>query len=72
MKRVPYWRKAHKRHSVRAMIAGAVVSAVGAAWASLPDALVDRLPMWVVLCVPTAIFVLGLIGAYMHQSSLEE
>jgi hypothetical protein len=72
MKRVSYWRKAHKRHSVRALLTGAAVSAAGAAWAALPGALVDRMPMWLVLSVPAAIFALGLIGAYTHQSSLED
>lgn len=72
MKRVLYWRKAHKRHSVRALIVGSVISALGAAWAALPGALVDRMPMWLVLSVPAVIFALGLIGAYTHQSSLED
>lgn len=72
MKPVRYWRTAHKRNSVRALIVGAVVSAAGAAWASLPNALVDQLPMWVAWSVPAAIFVFGLWGAYTHQSSLED
>jgi hypothetical protein len=72
MRPVSYWRKAHKRNSVRALITGTVVSAISAAWASLPNSLVDRLPLWVAWSVPAVIFALGLIGAYTHQTSLEE
>jgi hypothetical protein len=72
MRPVSYWRKAHKRNSVRALIAGTVVSALGAAWASLPDALVNRLPLWAAWSVPAAIFAFGLWSAYTHQTSLEE
>lgn len=72
MKRVSYWRTAHKRNSVRALIAGTVVSALGAAWAALPNALVDRLPQWVAWSVPAIIFAFGLWSAYTHQSALDE
>lgn len=72
VKPVSYWRTAHKRNSVRALIAGTLVSALGAAWAALPNALVDRLPLWVTLAVPTLIFSFGLWSAYTHQTSLEE
>lgn len=72
MRTVRNARTVHRRHSVRALMVGTVVSAVGAAWASLPGAWVDQLPTWVVLAVPAAIFVLGLVGAYTPQSGLED
>lgn len=72
MKPVHYWRKAHKRNSVRALIAGAIVQAAGGAWAALPGSYVDRLPGWVPFAVSGAIFAYGLWGAYTHQTSLED
>jgi amino acid transporter len=66
------WRRAHRRHSVRALIVGSVVSAVGAAWAAMPGAIVDLLPMWVVLLVPGAIFALGLAGTYIEQHGVDD
>jgi hypothetical protein len=72
VKRVSYWRTAHKRNSVRALIVGTIVSALGAAWTTLPNALVDRLPLWVAWSVPAIIFAFGLWSAYTHQSALDE
>ncbi|WP_430230463.1 hypothetical protein [Paraburkholderia tropica] len=57
---------------MRALIASTVVSFVGAVWAALPGALVDRLPTWVVLSVPLMLGVLGLFGAYTSQPGLDE
>lgn len=57
---------------MRALIVGAVVQAAGGAWATLPDAYVSRLPMWVPFAVSGAIFAFGLWAAYTHQSALEE
>ncbi|MGQ7937364.1 DUF7940 domain-containing protein [Paraburkholderia sp. D1E] len=71
MKPVSYWRKAHKRNSVKALIAGSVVQAIGGAWAAVPGAYLDRLPMWVPFAVSGVIFAFGLWSAYTHQSSLE-
>ena len=72
MSRVSYWKEAHKRNSVRALIVGVLVPVVGGIWSALPGAFVDRLPVWVVFAVSGAISALGLWGAYTKQSSLEE
>jgi hypothetical protein len=72
MRPVSYWRKAHKRNSVRALMVGTAVSAISAGWAALPNALVERMPMWLALSVPAVIFAFGLWSAYTHQTSLEE
>lgn len=72
MQPVSYWRHAHKRHSVRALILGTIVQAAGGVWASLPGAYIDRLPLWVPFAVGGVIFAFGLWGAYTHQTSLEE
>lgn len=72
MKLVSYWRTAHKRHSVWALIAGVLVPFAGGIWASLPGALIDRLPLWLILAVPCVISALGLIGAYRKQRGLSD
>lgn len=72
MNLVSYWRTAHKRNSVRALIVGAAVPFVGGIWSALPGAFVDRLPVWLIFMVPCAISALGLLGAYTAQPSLEE
>lgn len=72
MKLVSYWRKAHRRNSVRALILSTAVSFVGGIWSALPQALIDGLPTWVVLSVPCAISAIGLVLAYVSQPSLEE
>lgn len=72
MKPVSYWRKAHRRNSVRALIASPAVSFVGGVWSALPEAWIDRLPTWLVLSVPFAISAVGLVLAYLHQPSLED
>ncbi|NPT39673.1 hypothetical protein [Paraburkholderia xenovorans] len=72
MKPVSYWRSAHRRNSVRALMASTAVSFVGGVWSALPEAWIDRLPVWIVLSVPFAISAVGLVLAYLHQSSLEE
>lgn len=72
MKPVSYWRTAHRRNSVRALILGAIVSFAGGIWAALPGAIVDRLPIWIVFGVPCVISTLGLLGAYTSQRSLRD
>lgn len=70
IKPIPYWRTAHKRNSVRALIVGAVVPFVAGIWSSVPGSLVDRLPLWLVLGISAAISCAGLFGAYTSQRSL--
>lgn len=72
MKPVSYWRKAHRRNSVRALMFSTAVSFVGGVWAALPGAWVDRLPTWLVLLVSFSISAAGLVLAYLHQPSLED
>ncbi|WP_176079309.1 hypothetical protein [Paraburkholderia tropica] len=72
MKPVSYWRKAHRRNSVRALMLSTAVSFVGGVWSALPGAWVDRLPTWVALSVPCVISAVGLALAYLHQPSLED
>jgi len=72
VKPVPYWRAAHKRNSVRALIVGTLVPLVAGIWSALPGALVDRLPLWLVLGISAAISGLGLLGAYTSQRSLRD
>lgn len=72
MNLVSYWRTAHKRNSVRALIVGVAVPFVGGIWAALPNAFVDRLPMWLIFAVPCAISAFGLWGAYTAQPKLAE
>lgn len=72
MKPVSYWRTAHKRNSVRALIVGTAVPLLGGLWSALPGALVDRLPLWLVLLVSAAISAAGLFGAYTSQRSLRD
>ncbi|PRZ51232.1 hypothetical protein BX589_12073 [Paraburkholderia fungorum] len=72
MKPVPYWRTAHKRNSVRALIVGTVVPFAAGIWSSIPGSYVERLPLWLVLGISAAISGLGLIGAYTNQRSLRD
>jgi hypothetical protein len=72
MKLVSYWRTAHKRNSVRALLVGVGVPIIGGIWSALPGAFVDRLPIWLVFLVSGGISLIGLWGAYRKQSSLEE
>lgn len=72
MKPVSYWRRAHKRNSVRALMVGVVVQAAAGAWSAIPGAYLDTFPRWVPFAVSGALFLGGLIAAYTHQSSLEE
>lgn len=72
MKAVSYWRTAHRRNSVRALIAGTVVPLIAGIWSALPGALVDRMPLWLVLLISAGISAAGLAGAYMSQPSLRE
>lgn len=72
MRPVSYWRTAHKRNSVRALIAGTVVPVVAGIWSALPGALIDRLPVWVVLLISGAIAAAGLLGAYVKQGGLDD
>jgi hypothetical protein len=72
LKPVSYWRTAHKRNSVRALLVGTLISFVGGVWAALPGAWVDRLPVWIVFGVPCLISAAGLLGAYTSQGSLRD
>lgn len=72
MKRVPYWRTAHKRNSVRALLFGVVVSFVGGIWAALPGAYVDRLPTWVIFLASGLISAAGVAGAYISQGGIDD
>jgi hypothetical protein len=71
VKLVHYWRTAHQRNSVRALGISVLVSFGGGIWSALPNAFVDRLPLWLIFAVPCAISALGLLGAYTKQASLE-
>ncbi|WP_167627126.1 DUF7940 domain-containing protein [Paraburkholderia caballeronis] len=53
------------------MIASTALSAAGGAWSALPDAWIDRLPLWVVLAVPCVISLLGIVGAYLRQPEFD-
>ncbi|TDY26311.1 hypothetical protein B0G81_6821 [Paraburkholderia sp. BL6665CI2N2] len=68
---VSYWRTAHKRNSVRALIVGIVAPLLTAIWSTLPESMVSRLPLWAALLVSAAIAALGLIGAYTKQGGLD-
>ncbi|MFM0638089.1 hypothetical protein PQQ63_15410 [Paraburkholderia metrosideri] len=70
MKPVSYWRTAHKRNSVRALIVGTVVPFMAGIWSAIPGSLMDRLPLWLVLGISAAIGGAGLVGAYTSQRSL--
>ncbi|MFM0226175.1 DUF7940 domain-containing protein [Paraburkholderia dipogonis] len=72
MRLVSYWRRAHKRNSVRALIVGTVAPLITGIWSALPGAFVDRLPLWVVLLISAGISAIGLAGAYTSQPSLQE
>ncbi len=72
MSLVSYWRSAHRRNSVRALILGTAVPFIGGVWAALPGAFVDRLPIWLIFAVPCVISAVGLVGAYTSQPSLEK
>ncbi|MFM0552344.1 hypothetical protein P0D69_15425 [Paraburkholderia sediminicola] len=72
MRLVSYWRRAHKRNSVRALIVGTVTPLITAIWSALPGAFVDRLPLWLVLLISAGIAAMGLAGAYISQPSLQE
>ncbi|WP_213763513.1 hypothetical protein [Caballeronia sp. dw_19] len=72
MNLVSYWRTAHKRNSVRALIVGVAVPFAGAVWSYLPGAFVNRLPVGVIFGVPCVISALGLLGAYTKQPTIEE
>lgn len=68
---VPYWRTAHRRNSVRALLVGTVAPIVTAVWSALPDSIVSQLPMWVVLIISAAVSAVGLLGAYTKQGGLD-
>jgi hypothetical protein len=70
LKLVTYWRTAHRRNSVRALIVGTLVPFVAGIWASMPGTFVDRLPTWLVFLVSGAISAAGLFGAYTKQRGL--
>lgn len=72
MNLVSYWRTAHKRNSVRALIAGIVAPIVTAIWSALPNSFVDRLPLWLVLLISAGIAAVGLAGAYTSQPALRD
>ncbi|MFM0405241.1 DUF7940 domain-containing protein [Paraburkholderia dipogonis] len=72
MKRVSYWRTAHKRNSVRALIVGTATPLITGVWSALPGAFVDRLPLWLVLLISAGISAIGLAGAYIAQPALQE
>lgn len=69
---VPYWRTAHRRNSVRALIVGTLVPFAAGIWSSVPGSLIDRLPLWIVLGVSATISAAGLFGAYTSQRSLRD
>lgn len=71
MKPVSYWRTAHKRNSVRALILGAVVPFAAGIWSSVPGSLLERLPLWLVLGISAVISAAGLLGAYTKQGGLD-
>jgi hypothetical protein len=56
-------RRWHKRHSVRALLGGALVQAAAGAWSAVPGALIDEWPRWVPYTVTGAIFAYGLWAA---------
>jgi hypothetical protein len=62
-------RKRRHNHSVYALITGAIVQAFGGAWATVPGALIDRLPRWVPFAVSGLIFAYGLCGAWAQRRS---
>jgi|AraplaCL_Col_mMS_1032034.scaffolds.fasta_scaffold18165_3 hypothetical protein len=72
MSLVSYWRTAHKRNSVRALIIGTVTPLITGIWSALPGAFVDRLPLWLVLTISAGISAIGLAGAYIAQPALQE
>ncbi|MFM0151455.1 DUF7940 domain-containing protein [Paraburkholderia sediminicola] len=69
---VSYWRTAHKRNSVRALIVGTVLPFVAGIWSAIPGSLMDRLPLWLVLGISAAIAAAGLVGAYTSQGGLRD
>jgi hypothetical protein len=71
LKPVSYWRTAHKRNSVRALILGAVVPFAAGIWSSVPGSLLERLPLWLVLGISAVISAAGLLGAYTKQGGLD-
>jgi len=71
MRLVSYWRRAHKRNSVRFLILGTVLQVAGGAWSALPESYVRTLPVWVIFTVSGIVSAAGLIGAYTKQTSLE-
>jgi hypothetical protein len=71
MKRISVRRKSRRPHSVYALVLGAVVQAAGGAWASVPGALIDRLPRWAPYAVAGVIFAYGLWGAYKQRDAEE-
>ena len=60
------WKSLHRRGSVRAMIAGAVVQAAGGAWSSLPGSVTSAIPLWAVCAVSGGFFVAGLALSYVQ------
>lgn len=58
----PAWRKAHRRYSVWALTASAVIPNM---WATIGDP-----PLWGVLVANAVIGGLGLIGAYLAQPNV--
>ena len=71
MLRSSYRQKRRHNHSVYALIAGAIVQAFGGAWATVPNALIDRLPRWLPFAVSGLIFAYGLWGAWARQRTEE-
>lgn len=61
--------KHRPKHSVYALVIGAVVQAAGGAWASIPGAMIDRLPRWAPYAVSGLIFAYGLWGAYTQRDA---
>lgn len=67
MKLSPNWKTNHARYSVKVLALGAAVTT---AWMGVPDDLKHALPGWLPTAVACSIFVLGLLGAYLAQPSL--
>ncbi len=62
----PEWKTLHRKGSVRAMIAGALVQGLGGAWSSLPSQITAAIPLWVVFAVSGGFFVAGLVLSYVQ------
>jgi hypothetical protein len=64
---VPYWRKAYRFASIRALV---VQSSLLIGWAQLPDDLKQSLPKWLLPIIAFFILVVGTLGAMYKQKGI--